>query len=522
MLRNKEDILDNQKHLNDNMQISNSQDPEIPPLVSRLKAVAAKNDAYFQFPGHNKGQAVPSSLSSVIGLQPFIHDFTTFPAVDNLFAPKGPILDAQKQAAKLFGAEETWFLVGGSTCGTQASILATCSPGDTLIIQRNSHKSAFAGLVLSGAIPKYIIPEYDFDWDIAGGITPSQASEMILKAKNIVDVEKAMKELDSEGRKASAVFITSPTYNGICSNLKDIAVLCHFQNIPLIVDEAHGAHLRFHKSLLPLSALHQGADISIQSTHKVLGSLTQSSMLHLSGKIVDRERICNCLQTLQSTSPSYLLLASLDAARAQIGAHPDTIFNKPVELAMEAKALVETIPGITVFNSSKYGTDPLRLTVGVWKLGISGFEANGILEKKYGVISQLHGTRSICFIVNLGTSRDDIMRLVSGLKHLSETYASIRVNDIHPLSEMNTNMILSPRDAFFASKKKVSFEESVGKVCGELVCPFPAGIPLLVPGEVITEEALSYLIERKNKGALVIGVADSTLSSMVVCTNVEM
>ncbi|KAJ0599659.1 putative arginine decarboxylase [Helianthus annuus] len=449
MLRNKEDILDNKTHLNDNMQISDSQDSEIPPLVSRLKAVAAQNDAYFQFPGHNKGQAVPSSLSSVIGVQPFIHDFTTFPAVDNLFAPKGPILDAQKQAAKLFGAEETWFLVGGSTCGTQASILATCSPGDTLIIQRNSHKSTFSGMVFSGAIPKYIIPN------------------MILTGTLLVasllhrQVEKAMKELDSEGRKASAVFITSPTYNGICSNLKEIAVLCHSQNIPLIVDEAHGAHLRFHKSLLPLSALHQGADISVQSTHK----------------IVDRERICKCLQTLQSTSPSYLLLASLDAARAQIGAHPDTIFNKPVELAMEAKALVETIPGITVFNSSKYGTDPLRLTVGVWKLGISGFEANGILEKKYGVISQLHGTRSICFIVNLGTSRDDIMRLVSGLKHLSETYASIRVNDIHihPLSEMNTSMILSPRDAFFASKKKVRFEESVGKVCGELVCPFPAG-----------------------------------------------
>ncbi|MFS7918700.1 putative arginine decarboxylase [Helianthus anomalus] len=141
MLRNKEDILDNKKHLNDNMQISNSQDSEIPPLVSRLKAVAAQNDAYFQFPGHNK-------------------------AVDNLFAPKGPILDAQKQAAKLFGAEETWFLVGGSTCGIQASILATCSPGDTLIIQRNSHKSAFAGMVFSGAIPKYMVPEYDFDWDI--------------------------------------------------------------------------------------------------------------------------------------------------------------------------------------------------------------------------------------------------------------------------------------------------------------------------------------------------------------------
>ncbi|KAJ0599626.1 putative arginine decarboxylase [Helianthus annuus] len=500
----KAELEDKKRHADDNMFIPDSK--ESPPLVSRLKAVAARNDAYFQFPSHNQGRAAPSSLSSVIGVQPFIYDFTTFPAVDNLFAPKGPILDAQKEAAKLFGAKETWFLVGGTTCGIQASILATCSPGDTLIIQRHAHKSAFSGLVLSGVIPKYINTEFDFDWDIPYGITPSQ-------------VEKAMKELDSEGRKASAVLIASPTYNGICSNLEDISDLCHSRDIPLIVDEAHGAHLRFHRSSSHLLALHQGADISIQSTHKVLGSLTQSSMLHLSGKIVDRERICQCLQTLQTTSPSYLLLASLDAARAQISEHPQSIFNKPFELAREAKALVERIPGITIFNSSTLEADPLRLTVGVWKLGLSGFEANEIITKDYGLISEVTGTRSILFVVNLGTSKDDIVRLVSGLKHLSETHISIQVGDIHPLTETNPSMRLSPRDAFFASKKKVRFEESIGEVCGELICPFPPGIPLLVPGEVITEEVLSYLLKLKNKGGFVIGVADSTLSSIVACGN---
>ncbi|MFS7918641.1 putative arginine decarboxylase [Helianthus anomalus] len=463
---------------------------ESPPLVSRLKAVAARNDVYFQFPSHNQGRAAPSSLSSIIGVQPFIYDFTTFPA--------------------------TWFLVGGTTCGIQASILATCSPGDTLIIQRQAHKSAFSGLVLSGAIPKYINTEFDFDWDIPYGITPSQAT---LSSFHAWQVEKAIKELDAEGKKASAVFITSPTYNGICSNLEDIFDLCHSRNIPLIVDEAHGAHLRFHRSSSHLSALHQGADISIQSTHKVLGSLTQSSMLHLSGKIVDRERISQCLQTLQTTSPNYLLLASLDAARAQISEQPQSIFNKPFELAMVAKVLVEAIPGITVFNSSTLEADPLRLTVGVWKLGLSGFEANEILTKDYGLISEVAGTRSILFVVNLGTSKDDIVRLVSGLKHLSETHISIQVDDIHPLTETTPSMRLSPRDAFFASKKKVRFEESIGEVCGELICPFPPGIPLLVPGEVITEEVLSYLLKLKNKGGFVIGVADSTLSSIVVCGN---
>ncbi|KAI3701759.1 hypothetical protein L6452_27084 [Arctium lappa] len=505
-------FLDNRSSFKDNMVVSDSQDSQHPPLVSALKASAEQNVARFHFPGHNSGRAAPTSLSSLIGVEPFLNDLTGLRDLDNLFAPKGPILDAQKQAAKLFKATETWFLVGGTTCGIQASVMATCSPGDTLILPRNSHISAFSSMVLSGAIPKYITPEYDFDWDIVCGITPSQ-------------VEKAIRELDTEGRKASAVFVTSPTYHGICSNLKEISRLCHSHNIPMIVDEAHGAHLGFHEDL-PLSALHQGADLSIQSTHKVLCSLTQSSMLHMAGKIVDRERICRCLQTLQSTSPSYLLLASLDAARAQISEHSETVFNKAVEIALEAKALIEKIPGITLLNPSTFsdvlGIDHLRITVGVWKLGISGFKADHILYEDYGVVSELTGTRSITFAINLGTSRDDVLRLVSGLNHLSQTHNSIGLKEekpkgIQPFIETSGSMKLSPRDAFFASKKKVSFKESIGRVCGELICPYPPGIPLLIPGEVITEEATSYLVEVK-KGGFVCGASDTSLSSILVCS----
>lgn len=334
-------------------------------------------------------------------------------------------------------------------------------------------------------------------------------------------VEKAIKELDTLGQKASAVLITSPTYNGMCSNLEEISFLCHSHNVPLIVDEAHGAHLGFHENL-PHSALSQGADLSIQSTHKVLCSFTQSSMLHMSsGNLVDRERLCQCLQSLQSTSPSYLLLASLDAARAQLSQHPKTIFNKAIEVAMEAKALIKTIPGITVLNSSSFEMDPLRITVGVWNLGISGFEANDFLYNNYGVVSGLVSTRSLMFAINLGTNRDDVMRLMSGLKHLSQIHnSSIRVNDIIIQTFIGTTSAtrLSPREAFFASKTKVSFKDSIGKVCGELVCPFPPGIPLLIPGELITEETLNYLMEVKQKGGFISGATDPSLSSIIVCT----
>lgn len=152
---------------------------ELPPLVRALKTSAEEKAATFHFPGHNRGHAAPSSLSRLIGSRPFVHDLPELPELDNLFAPEGPILEAQKQAAELFGALETWFLVGGSTCGVQATIMATCSPGDTIILPRNSHISAISGMVLSGALPKYIIPEYDSDWDVAGGITPLQVSAFL-------------------------------------------------------------------------------------------------------------------------------------------------------------------------------------------------------------------------------------------------------------------------------------------------------------------------------------------------------
>ncbi|CAK9143732.1 unnamed protein product [Ilex paraguariensis] len=488
------------------------QQHKLPPLVSALKASAEENAASFHFPGHNRGRAAPSSLTQLIGVRPFLHDLPELPELDNLFTPEGPILDAQKEAAKLFGAFETWFLVGGSTCGIHAAVMATCSPGETLILPRNCHISATSAMVLSGALPKYISPAYNFDWDIAGGITPSQ-------------VEKAIKELEMEGQKAAAVFVTSPTYHGICSDVGSISQLCHSHEIPVIVDEAHGAHLGFHPQL-PRSALHQGADLAVQSTHKVLCSLTQSSMLHVSGNLVDRERICRCLQNLQSTSPSYLLLASLDATRAQISENPKKFFNKAIELAVEVKTRINKIRELSVLDLPSFSDfpviDPLRITIGVWQLGLSGLEADEILYRKYGVVSELTGTRSITFAFNLGTCREHVDRLISGLEHLPETFLPIqriedRVDDGCGAPFDGITMSLSPRDAFFASKRKVSVKDSLGKTCGELICPYPPGIPLLIPGEVITERAMAYLLQVRSKGIVVSGAADPSLSTIVVC-----
>eukprot|EP01018_Ginkgo_biloba_P013116 Gb_10109 [translate_table: standard] len=490
------------------------------PLVDALKASAEQNAAAFHFPGHNRGRAAPSSLSEIIGTEPFLHDLPELPELDNLFAPEGAIADAQERAACLFGADATWFLVGGSTCGIQAAVMATCSPGEILILPRNCHMSVVSAMVLSGALPKYIMPDYDPVWDITYGISSFQ-------------VKEALDELKGEGKQAAAVLITSPTYFGICSDLREIAEVCHVHGLPLIVDEAHGAHFKFHSGL-PKSALEQGADLVVQSTHKVLFSFTQSAMLHVQGKMIDMERVRRCLQTLQSSSPNYLLLASLDAARAYISEHnsfPDssnTLFERAIKLASEARHAIQHIHGISVFDSVNcagvMAYDPLRITVGLWEIGLSGYEADDILRIEHGVIAELPSLHSLMFAVSPGTASEHINRLVQALQSLSVNYAKksgfkrsffSQVHESGPFATIRAN--LSPREAFFAKTERVEIKHALGQICGELICPYPPGIPVLIPGEVISDKALLYLKEVIRVGATISGASDSTLSSMIVC-----
>jgi arginine/lysine/ornithine decarboxylase len=245
----------------------------------------------------------------------------------------------------------------------------------------------------------------------------------------------------------------------------------------------------------------------------------------MSGDIVDKEKISRCLQTLQSTSPSYLLLASLDAARSQLGESPEIVFDQAIALANDAKCLLKRIPGISVLDNSSFPNfpafDPLRLTIGFWELGISGYKANEVLCRDFGIVRELVGNKSITYVLNLGTCRDHVQRLISGVKYLAATYSTIQqpkdrlLLDHAPFDDIM--MRLTPRDAFFASKRKVTVKESIGKVSGELICPYPPGIPVLIPGEVITERAVDYLLNVRSKGADITGASDPLLSSIVVC-----
>ncbi|XP_060214347.1 uncharacterized protein LOC132641386 isoform X2 [Lycium barbarum] len=495
----------------------NQQKPKLPPLVSSIKTSVEKNATPFHFPGHKRGIAAPHSLVDIIGIAPFLHDATELPELDTFGYPTGPLLDSQKMAANLFGASQTWFLVCGTTCGILAAIMSACSPGDTLILARNSHVSATSAMVLCGAVPKYIVPEHNLEWDIAGGVTPSQ-------------VKIAVEELEQENKKAAAVFVTSPTYNGVCSNISEISQMCHTHGIPLIVDEAHGAHFKFHHDM-PKTSLSQGADLVIQSTHKVLCSFSQSSMLHLSGDRIDRDRVHKCLQSLQTTSPNWILLASLDATRDELSKNPNTLFDEVMELVQQVKELINHIPGISLLDLSSFSNnfssmDPLRMTIGVQELGISGFQAYDILSTSHGIQPELVGTQSFTLAFSLGNTKEHTKTLVNGLKYLSTRFMQEK-REIIKMKRKKDNAIelpfgevymrCTPREAFFTRKKIVNFEESIGEVCGEFICPFPPGIPVLIPGEIITKKAMDYLIHVRDQGAFLKGAADPLLSSVVVC-----
>ncbi|NMG08007.1 aminotransferase class I/II-fold pyridoxal phosphate-dependent enzyme [Brasilonema sp. UFV-L1] len=493
------------------------------PLLDTLKACAERFHAAFYTPGHKRGQGISKSLSDVFGKAVFRADLPELAELDNLFAPSDVIQQAQQLAVQAFGASQTWFLVNGSTCGIEAAILATCGTGDKIILPRNVHSSAIAGLILSGAIPIFVYPEYDPVLDIAHSITPSAVQAALEKHPD-----------------AKAVFMVYPTYYGVCGDVEAIASLTHQYNIPLIVDEAHGAHFAFHPQL-PTSALAAGADLTVQSIHKVLGALTQASMLHVQGNRIDIDRVSKALQLVQSTSPSYLLLASLDAARQQMALYGKELMSRTLELAQEARTRISQIPGLSVLEipPSPLGKggeggkgaspgfvalDKTRLTVTVSNLGLTGFEAEEILNDKLGVTAEFSSLQHLTFIISLGNTQKDIEQLVQAFIILAKKYRKTpspaysllmeRGNDLFSIT--GNSIQISPREAFFAPTETLPLQETSGCICAEIICPYPPGIPILMPGEIISQFALEYLQHIQKLGGFISGCADTSLRTLKV------
>jgi arginine decarboxylase len=318
------------------------------------------------------------------------------------------------------------------------------------------------------------------------------------------------------------VMMLHPTYQGVCSNLKAIAELTHSYQIPLLVDEAHGAHFAFHADLPP-AALSLGADLTVQSTHKTLSAMTQSSMLHLQGDRVCSQRISKALQLVQSTSPSYLLLASLDAARQQMATAGQALMSQAIALATEARNKIAEIPHLSVLNPKvqpgcKY-LDPTRLTINVSQLGITGFAADEILHEQLGVTCELPLLQHLTFIISLGNTQEDIRQLIEACLILSSKLQAPSSKLQVPSFKLSALRVrqsakVSPRDAYFRSTETVSIEQAGDRLCGELICPYPPGIALLMPGEVITMEAVEYLKQIAAAGGTITGCNDPTIQTI--------
>ncbi|MEM1254826.1 MAG: aminotransferase class I/II-fold pyridoxal phosphate-dependent enzyme [Cyanobacteria bacterium P01_H01_bin.21] len=462
------------------------------PLVNALKDCACRQRAAFYTPGHKGGQGISLLHRTVFGRDIFRVDLPELPELDDLFAPESVILEAQQLAAEAFGAEQTWFLVNGSTCGVEAALLATCGPGDEVIVPRNAHQSVLSGLILSGAMPVWVAPVYDPSWQLALGVTPDAIATALKQTPN-----------------AKAVIIVSPTYEGVCSDIATIADIVHEYNIPLIVDAAHSPHFAFHPEL-PASALSSGADVVIHSAHKVLAAFTQAALMHVQGGRCDRNHLNQALRMTQSSSPSYLLLGSLDAARHQMANSGKTLMNHTLTLARSAREQINgNLPVLDVSKDGVFQQDFTRLTLDVSAANTTGFAADTWLHKR-GITAELPSLHQLTFIVSLGNSRQDIEQLVQAVKQLPATGKTKRFEARLDLPVVG----LSPRQAFFSPTQICPIDTAIGQLSADTVCVYPPGIPNLVPGEQITKNVLQTLRTAQLEGAHLSGLADPTLQTV--------
>ena len=468
------------------------------PLFDALVALAEAKKVSFHTPGHKSGKGISTRFRKFVGSKIFTIDLTTLDEVDCLQKPVGVIREAQELAAEAHGADRSFFLVNGTTVGNHAMILSTVLPGEEVLVARNAHKSILAGLILSGATPRFFLPSFAPDLGIAINVS-APAAQAAMEAHP----------------KARVVALTSPNYYGIAADMPTIIAAGQRRGRLLIVDEAHGPHLHFHPALPP-SAVDAGADLTVQSTHKIVGGMTQASMLHAKGMWVDPGRVAGILQMLQSTSPSYILMASLDLARMQMATEGRKLLGMAIELAEEARARINRIDGIRCLDSRQVkewgdlSLDVTKLTISVKELGLTGYAAAALLNSEFDIQVEMADLFNLLVIVSIGDRRDDIDRLVRALEALARrAYGPAFVPEILPVPPIqDTRLVCSPRDAYFGPHSHVALSQAAGRISCDIVTVYPPGIPILAPGEEISRAAVDYLQFLGRHGARIDGVIE--------------
>ena len=458
----------------------------------------------FHTPGHKQGLGAHFLLQELITAEGLRREVSLMEELDDLHDPRSCIKQAQKLAAELWNADEAFFMINGTTSAVQAMIMAALKPNDLVLVPRNAHRCVMNGLILSGARPIYLMPEYDSKFGISLNLSVETIKSAIKKYPQV-----------------KALIIVSPNYYGVAANLSEIAKFLHEQNILLLVDEAHGAHLRFSEKL-PLSAIDAGVDLAAQSTHKLLGSLTQTSMLLFKSKLIDVERVKRVVSLLQSTSPNYLLLASLDIARLQMQESGTELIERAINLSQHLRSEIEFIDGLKTFDKvDGFDFDTTKVTVNVNNLGLTGIEAENILRHKYKIQCELSDFNSLLFLITFADTYNEINKLIVALKKLSTHKGDKNFNpEINSAFKIpNSKSKLSPREAFYCSTTSVNLKDSINKISAEEVTFYPPGIPILQPGELITAEIVDYINANKKIGRRLIGAADNSLNHIKIIKN---
>jgi lysine decarboxylase len=484
--------------------------PAKQPTAPYLEAVTAygfRGSTRFHVPGHKGGAGADPGLATALGEDALLLDLPQdIEGIDAGPSPT-PYERAERLAADAYGAERCWFLTNGATQGNHALCLALAPPGTRVVLQRNSHASLIDGLVLSGGLANWVAPEYDAELGMAHGVTPEALATALRSAPD-----------------ARTAFIVSPTYYGMAADVAGCAEAAHRAGVALVVDNAWGAHFGFHPSL-PESPLRLGADAIIASTHKIVGSLTQSAMLLVSRTdLIDAGAVARTVRLVRSTSPSSLLMASLDAARRHLAVHGEALLERTIAAAAPARAAIDAVAGCSVVGEGFVGRpgvaawDPLRIVIDVRGTGCTGYEVAAALRASYDIYVELATHATLVLVLGLEQPVEPLERLAHDF---AETVRRIArpgggAGIARPPAVLAHETAIAPRDAFLGRGEVVPVEDAIGRISCESIAGYPPGVPALLPGERVTSEVVSYLRELTAAGARLHGAADPTFGTVRV------
>ncbi|MGH2874029.1 MAG: aminotransferase class I/II-fold pyridoxal phosphate-dependent enzyme, partial [Solirubrobacteraceae bacterium] len=481
------------------------------PYLEAIVSYGSRGSVRFHVPGHKGGAGADPGLRSAIGERALALDICQdIEGIDTGPTPT-PYQRAEQLAAIVYGAAQTWFLTNGATQGNHALCLALAKPDRHVLVQRNSHASVVDGLVLSGGMASFVSPEYDPELGMAHGVTPEALRAALERSPEI-----------------DAAFVVSPTYYGMAADVRSLAEVAHAAGAALVVDCAWGSHFGFHPAL-PESPLRLGADAVLTSTHKIVGSLTQSAMLHVARDgLIDPKEVARCVRLVRSTSPNSLLLASLDSARRQLGAHGEALLDRTIAASARAREAIDTIEGVAVVGEGLVGRpgvagwDPLRLVVDVRGTGCTGYELAAELRAAYDIYVELATHATLVLVLGMGQPVEPLDRFAhdfaEAVRELSRPGGGTVISA--PSDSLDHQTVVPIRDAFLGRGETVDVDDAIGRISCESIAGYPPGVPTLLPGERVTPEVVEYLRALTAAGARLHGAADPSFQTLRVRADV--